>query len=77
LDGKPIKIWSSAPAPGDFGAPGTVVRAEGGILLIACGEGALAVAELQRAGGGRMSAADFLAGNRIEKGTRVGARALN
>jgi methionyl-tRNA formyltransferase len=72
LGGKPIKIWSSEPAAGHFSSPGTVVRADGGNLVIACGEGALAVRELQRAGGRRLNAADFLSGNPIETGTRVG-----
>ncbi len=77
LGGKPIKIWSSEPAAGHFGSPGTVVRVEGAALLIACGEGALAVRELQRAGGRRLNAADFLSGNRIETGTRVGTTPLD
>jgi methionyl-tRNA formyltransferase len=77
LGGKPIKIWSSEAAAGHFGSPGAVVRADGGNLVIACGEGALAVRELQRAGGRRLNAADFLSGNPIETGTRVGTTALD
>jgi len=77
LGEKQIKIWASEAAPGSFGAPGTIVRADGANLVIACGEGALAVRELQRAGGRRMSAAEFLSGNRIEAGIRVGAASLN
>lgn len=75
LDGKPIKIWASEPGPGRFGAPGTVIRADGA-LIVACGEGALAVRELQRAGGRRLSAADFLAGNPIAIGARVGGTSV-
>jgi methionyl-tRNA formyltransferase len=77
LAGKPIKIWAAEPASGDFGIPGTVVRADRHGLLIACGEGALAVLELQRAGGRRLSAADFLSGNRMETGCRAGADAVD
>jgi methionyl-tRNA formyltransferase len=77
LAGKPIKIWASEPAPGHLGTPGTVVRADSGGLVVACGEGALAVRELQRAGGRRLSAADFLSGNPIETGSRMGAAAGN
>jgi methionyl-tRNA formyltransferase len=73
LAGKPIKIWASEPAPGHLGTPGTVVRADSGGLVVACGEGALAVRELQRAGGRRLSAADFLSGNPIETGSRMDA----
>jgi methionyl-tRNA formyltransferase len=77
LGGKPIKIWSSEPQAGHFGSPGAVVRADGGSLVIACGVGALAVRELQRAGGRRLDAADFLSGNPIETGTRVGTTTLD
>jgi methionyl-tRNA formyltransferase len=77
LAGKPIKIWASEPAPGHLGTPGTVVRADSGGLIVACGEGALAVRELQRAGGRRLSAADFLSGNPIETGSRMDAGAGN
>ncbi len=50
---------------------GTVVAAsakEG--LIIACGEGAVRVLELQPAGGRRMSARDFLNGRKLAKGMR-------
>ena len=77
LAGKPIKIWAAEPASGDFGLPGTVLRADRHDLVIACGEGALAVLELQRAGGRRLSAADFLSGNPMETGSRAGAAAVN
>jgi len=72
LAGKPIKIWSAEPVSGDFGVAGTVVRADRDGLVIACGEGTLAVLELQRAGGRRLAAADFLSGNPIETGSRAG-----
>ena len=77
LDGKPIKIWSAEPAAGRFGDPGTVVRADSGTLIVACGEGALVVRELQRAGGRRLNATDFLKGNPIETGGRAGAGTRN
>ena len=73
LGAKAIKIWLSEPAPGRLGDPGTVVRADSEALIVACGEGALVVRELQRAGGRRLSAGDFLKGNPIETGTRAGS----
>jgi methionyl-tRNA formyltransferase len=72
LDGETIKIWDSEPAPGHFGAAGTVVRTDAKAIVVACGEGALAVRELQRAGGKRMSAAAFLAGHRLAPNARFG-----
>jgi methionyl-tRNA formyltransferase len=60
LDGEPVKIWR-AEVIGGNGAPGSL-RAESGRLVVACGEGALAVTELQRAGGRRMGVEEFLRG---------------
>jgi len=73
LDGEPLKIWRAEPATGRFGTPGTIVRAGAEGIVVACGEGALVVLELQRAGGKRLSAGAFLAGRRVAPGTRLGA----
>lgn len=48
--------------------PGTVVAASADGLRIACGRGTLVVAELQRPGSRRMSAAEFLGGMPIRPG---------
>lgn len=40
-------------------------------VLVACGEGALLVTELQRAGGKRLPAGDFLRGTAISPGERL------
>jgi len=72
LDGNPVKIWAAEPAAGRFGAPGIVARADSGGLVIACGQGALIVRELQRPGARRLSAVDFLTGHPIGIGTRAG-----
>jgi methionyl-tRNA formyltransferase len=50
-------------------APGTVLEATGR-LVIAAGDGALEIVELQPAGKRAMSASDFLRGNRIGPGER-------
>ena len=57
-----VKILRSALAAGS-GAPGSVLDGE---LTIACGDGAVRLVELQRAGGKPMSAADFQRGASIE-----------
>jgi methionyl-tRNA formyltransferase len=72
LAGAALKIWEASPLPGRFGAPAVVVRAEPAGIVVACGEGALAVTQLQRAGGKRMRAAAFLAGHALATGTRLG-----
>jgi methionyl-tRNA formyltransferase len=59
-----VKIWEAEIVPGS-GAPGAVLRAGAGELVVACGAGALRLASLQRAGGRKMAAADFLRGSRL------------
>ena len=54
-------------------APGAVLHAEADRLVVACGSGALALLEIQPAGGKRMAAAAFLAGRPLPAGTRFGA----
>lgn len=56
-----LKVLRSEPTAGQ-GAPGTVL----GGLTIACGEGALRLLEVQRAGGRPMAARDFLRGAAVE-----------
>jgi methionyl-tRNA formyltransferase len=55
----------------ESGAPGTVLDAA---LTVACGEGAVELLELQRAGKRPMSSADLLRGFPLPPGTRLGAR---
>ena len=49
-------------------APGTVLD---GKLTIACGEGAVRLVELQRAGKQAMAAEEFLRGTKVAPGTRL------
>ncbi|MCC6211622.1 MAG: methionyl-tRNA formyltransferase [Burkholderiales bacterium] len=67
----PLKIWRAHCSAGS-GAPGTVLRAGAGGIEIACGEAALTVTELQRAGAARLPAADFLRGFPVRIGARLG-----
>ncbi|MDH5245397.1 MAG: methionyl-tRNA formyltransferase [Betaproteobacteria bacterium] len=77
LAGERIKVWRARPvpsvAPGT--TPGTVIATTGDSIVVACGDGALGIAELQPAGGRRMSAAAFLAGRHIAPGARCGTEA--
>lgn len=73
LDGQPFKIWTAGLAEGTPGAaPGTVLKADRGGILIACGEGALLAKEVQAPGKKRMAADAYLKGHSIEKGTVLG-----
>jgi len=74
LRGETIKIWRAEPSKGR-GEPGTVLSTGSGGILIACGEGALEVRELQRSGGKRLEASAFLRGFAVSPGERF-ARAV-
>ena len=63
-----VKVLRSTLAPGG-GAPGSVLDDK---LTIACGEGAVRLVLVQRAGKQPMSAEEFLRGARIGRGTQVG-----
>jgi methionyl-tRNA formyltransferase len=69
LQGTPIKVWRGAAVPA-HGAPqpGTVTDASAEGVTIACGDGALRVTELQRPGGKRLGAREFLAGFPVRAG---------
>ena len=54
----------------DGQAPGTVLRADAEGIVVACGEGALSLMELQAEGKRRMTAAEFLQSRRFENGSR-------
>jgi len=70
LRGERIKIWRARVVEGR-GTPGSVL-AVAGELVVACGEGALAITQLQRAGGKPLSAAEFLRGRVLSTGARLG-----
>ncbi|MBU1236486.1 MAG: methionyl-tRNA formyltransferase [Gammaproteobacteria bacterium] len=69
LDGVNLKLWRCVDEGGS-GVPGTVLAADGRGIVIACGDGALRVTELQKPGGKRLSAADLLRGFSIALGAR-------
>jgi methionyl-tRNA formyltransferase len=67
FDGARIKILH-ARAEGGSGPPGEVLDDR---LLVACGQGAVRLTRLQRAGKGQMTAEEFQRGARIERGRRL------
>ncbi len=72
LRGEATKIWRALCVAGK-GAPGEVLESSAEGVRIACGEGALLATELQRAGGTRLAAAEFLRGFPIAPGECLGA----
>lgn len=70
--GEVWRIWQAKHAEGQ-GEPGEILRADKEGILVACGSGALLLTEIQKAGGKRMPAANFLAGNPVLVGERFDA----
>ncbi len=69
-----VKVWSAVAEPASAqdaaAAPGTVLQADGTGIRIRCGDGVLRATLLQRAGGRRLPAADFLRGHALAAGSR-------
>jgi len=65
-----IKVWSAKIHAGASGDPGEVIGVADSGIVVACGSGALQLTELQRQGGRRLPAAEFLRGFPIEPGQR-------
>jgi len=62
-----LKIWQAEIDEG-AGQPGRILRADKTGIFVACGREALRIIELQREGGRRMDAQDFLAGHAVSAG---------
>jgi methionyl-tRNA formyltransferase len=67
-------VHATAPVAGE-GPPGTVLHAEGDHLVIAAGEGAVRVVTIQREGKKPGPVAEFLHGNHVAVGDRMGPAA--
>jgi methionyl-tRNA formyltransferase len=74
LAGSIVKVWKAEIGAGERKErePGLVLAADRGGILVACGEaGSLRLTELQKAGGKRLPAAQFLAGMPVPVGSRL------
>lgn len=69
-----LKLWAATAEPlTQACAPGTVVQADATGVRVACGQGQLCLTQLQRPGGKRLNAADFLRGCPLQPGERLQA----
>jgi len=76
IDDAVVKIWSARACPRLPAAqPGTVLAADADGIRVACGQGLVLIDQLQRAGGRRLGAREFLAGWPIRAGARLRAAA--
>jgi methionyl-tRNA formyltransferase len=72
FDGATLKIWSALTHMHAWALPGKVLSAGVDGVVVAAGESAVRILELQKAGGRRMSAAAFLSGTRLQPGAQFG-----
>jgi methionyl-tRNA formyltransferase len=69
--GQLLKIWQ-AELLKPSGPPGTILQADKTGIVVGCGAGSLRILVLQREGGRRMSAQEFLAGHPLLAGQALG-----
>jgi len=72
LEGKALKVWQATVETGATGRPGEVLDSNEHGIVVACGQQALRLLELQIAGGKRVSATAFKAGHAIQRGSFLG-----
>ena len=72
LGGKLLKVHRAAVGPAASAAPGTVERASGDEIQVATGNGLLRLLELQLESKRRLAARDFLAGQLLRLGDKLG-----
>jgi len=71
--GETIKLWRAQVERLDVAAaPGTVIAVDGQQLVVACGDGALALLDVQRPGGKRVAVAQWLQGQPLARGDVLG-----
>jgi len=71
-NGSVLKIWRATVAEHGAAAPGIVVEVDSDGIVVAAGSQAVKITELQKAGGKRLPAAQFLAGAALAAGSRLG-----
>ncbi|WP_395060972.1 methionyl-tRNA formyltransferase [Paraburkholderia silvatlantica] len=73
LDGAQLKLWAAEPvgrSAGGAAEPGEILEVSPAGVVVACGEGALRLTQLQKPGGKRLPAREFLAGMPLAAGQR-------
>ncbi len=69
--GQPLKLWRAEATAAAPAIPGTVLQADAQGIVVATGDGALLLHELQRAASKRLAASSFLAGAKLHPGDRL------
>jgi methionyl-tRNA formyltransferase len=71
--GETWRIWHADFSSGGTGLPGQIQKADHEGLQVSCGEGSLIIRALQKSGGKRLPADQFLRGNPVQEGDRFDA----
>jgi len=66
-----VKIWQASVEPQRSGKPGQILAADATGLLVACGRQSLRLEQLQKSGGKRLAAREFLKGFQVVIGETV------
>ncbi|GAO34947.1 methionyl-tRNA formyltransferase [Sulfuricella sp. T08] len=67
------RIWQAQAVRRSEGSPGEILQADKDGILVRCGDGALLLKEIQKAGGKRLPVSSFLVGNPVQPGDRFEA----
>lgn len=63
-----LKIWQAQMVAGGAGKPGEVIAVDRERITVSCGSGSLQIEMVQKPGGKKLSAVDFLTGNHLQPG---------
>lgn len=72
-EGRTLRVWRARPGSGQ-GPPGRVLSAGEEGVVVAAGEGAVVLLEVQPEGRRRMTSGEFLRGHALGAGARLGAK---
>ncbi len=72
INGVGIKVWMAQPIAHATASPGTILSAAATGIVIAAGQDAVQISELQKSGGKRLSADVFLKGFSLKSGLSAG-----
>jgi len=78
-DNKTLKIWAAEPIMQSVSnaKPGSIIEVTKDSIIVACGEGKLAITELQLEGKKKLVVRDFLLGYKVEVGMGLRCEALS
>jgi len=68
INGGVLKIWQATVVELDSGQPGEIIASGREGVTVACGDGAIILEKLQKSGGRKLMAAEFLAGKSLQSG---------